>query len=332
MKDINAPRPLVSVIVPVYNVEEFLGECIDSILFQTYKDIEIILVDDGSTDSSSRVCDEYAVNHENIFVVHQDNHGLSVARNVGLEVSRGEFITFVDSDDWLDETMIEKCVNLMVEKKASACGVAFMKAYSDGKMTPAESTVKEIAVYPSETALSLYLYNTNLTVCVCGKVWKREVWEGITCPPGLLHEDQYTTHRLLEACKSVVFDPSPLYYYRQRKGSIGHSAFDERSYDLLRGIDQQYNTITQNHPALKNEVGSACSFWYCVFANMMIRDGHQDTDTYERCRQFVRSNIHSVLRTPWYTRTRKLQLTIFALSGKLYEIAYEVFLKRNRGC
>ncbi|RRF98017.1 MAG: glycosyltransferase family 2 protein [Coriobacteriaceae bacterium] len=324
-------QPLVSIIVPVYNVRPYLRECIDSLVMQTYENTEIILVDDGSTDGSSALCDELASFSKNIFVRHQSNKGLSGARNTGLAASHGSYLTFVDSDDWLAPDMIERCMNLINAFKADACGVTFNLAYPDGRFIPNETFATEPQCYGTKEALSRYLFNTNLTVCVCGKVWSKELWENVRCPEGKLHEDQHTTYRLIGEAKKVVFDPDPLYFYRQREGSIGHSSFSVRSYDLLDGIDAQYSYTSERYPEVEPRIGAACSFWYCVFVNMMLRSNYWDGSAVAKCQRFVRLHLKAISQTNDLTRKRKAQLWLFALCMPIYKHTYLRFIARRDG-
>lgn len=323
---------LVSVVVPVYNVEPYLCECVDSILGQTYGNIEVILVDDGSTDGSPALCDELADIDERVRAIHQENRGLSGARNTGLEASHGEFITFVDSDDWLASNMIERCMELIGEHDSDACGVVFDLAYPDGHFVPNETIAEGPECYGTEEALSRYLFNTNLTVCVCGKVWKKSLWTHVRCPEGKLHEDQHTTYRLIGEAERIVFDPEPLYFYRQREGSIGHSKFSERSYDLLEGVDAQYAYVSGRYPEAEGQIGAACSFWYVVFVNMMLRAEYWDAEAARRCQGFVKAHLGAIKRSPDLPKKRKAQLKLFATSMPVYKRAYLSFIdKKDRG-
>lgn len=314
-------RPMISVVVPVYNVEPYLKQCVDSLLGQTYSNIEIILVDDGSTDGSSMMCDEYSQQHDEVKVIHQRNQGLSAARNAGLEIATGEYITFVDSDDWLEECMVEQCIQLMQKYQAEVCGVVFLKEYPD-RSEINEVLTHQTMCYSSKTALTKYLFNSNLTVCVCGKVWKKSLWEDIRCPYGRLHEDQMTTYKLLDKAKNVVFYPAALYHYRQRSGSIGHSSFSPKSYDLLEAIDEQYEFISNKYPDIKKSIGIACSFWYMVFYNMMIRSDAKDSVAVCHCRKFVKRHLIGIMTSGDYSFKRKLQLILFCVSETAYRRLY----------
>lgn len=328
MKQDTIINPQVSVIIPVFNVEEYLCKCIDSVLEQTYENIEIILVDDGSSDESPKICDEYGESNERIKVIHKPNGGLSEARNVGIEHSNGEFLTFVDSDDWLAPNMIERCIEAIDRYKADLCAVSFMCAYPN-KMIPNPTSCSKPEVYTTKEALSRYMFNTNIGVCVCGSVYNAKLWDNVRHPIGKLHEDQFTKYLLIDHARKSVFIPEPLYFYRQREGSIGHSSFSEQSYDLLEGVDTQYQYISDKYPEIEPEIAAACSFWYMVFVNMMLRSGYSDPEATDHCRQFARAHIVDVMRSSYFQLHRKMQILLFAASNQMYSKMYLLYFSRG---
>lgn len=211
----------VSVIVPVYNIEQYLEECIDSIIHQTYEALEIILVDDGSTDLSSTICDKYKKIDNRIKVIHKENAGLASARNTGIKMSTGEFIIFVDGDDKIKINTIETLFFLL---KDYNCDISMVLS----QLSPYLSN--EIMVNNSEEMLLHILYISSFEVW--GKLFKRELFDNITFPEGKILEDLYTIPKILAKSKKVVMQHSSLYYYRQRKGSI----MDELKVDLSKEV------------------------------------------------------------------------------------------------
>lgn len=187
---------LISVVVPIYNVEKYLQKCIDSILAQTYRHLEIILVDDGSPDNCGAICDNYAQEDGRVLVIHKKNGGLSSARNAGLEIAKGELIVFIDSDDWIDANYIEKLYDDISESGADVAVPAFCISFENGDCA-VDSRVKEVTTYSKKEALEVFLFNGYLTPCVASKMWKKSLWQKIRCPEGKLFEDQYTTYKLL---------------------------------------------------------------------------------------------------------------------------------------
>ena len=219
----------VSVVVPVYNVEKYLNRCIDSILNQTFRDFELILVDDGSTDQSGRICDEYKEKDNRIVVIHKTNGGLSDARNYGIDRAKGEYITFIDSDDWIKERYIEVLYNNAVKFKVDISAVNLHKEYDDRSERSCDITE---GVFDGKAAMQFLYGDISIYLNVaCAKLYKIDLFEDIRYPVGKLHEDGFTTYKLLYFSNTVYFSNEDLYSYYQRQGSIMNkfsvSRFDE---------------------------------------------------------------------------------------------------------
>lgn len=213
----------VSIIVPVYNIERYISKCIDSLMRQTYKNIEIILVDDGSIDKSSHICDEYSNKYENIIVIHQENHGLSAARNCAIKKVTGSYILFVDGDDWIEEKTVEILVWLMEEDDADITAIIKTGHHFESG---------EVIIGDSYKML-LHMLNTSCFE-MWGKLFKRELFDDIKFPEGKIHEDLYTIPKLIaKSNKSVVYHKG-LYNYRQREDSIMVNAASDCYYDLIQ--------------------------------------------------------------------------------------------------
>lgn len=220
--------PVVSIIVPVYNVKSYVGECVESLCRQTYTNLEILLVDDGSTDGSGEVCDEYAGRDERIRVIHQANRGLSGARNMGLDDARGEYIAFVDSDDLVSPNYVETLYELLMKYEADIAACAYAKGTTEQLTDIREKVlsldnVREICM-PSVKLLKQWhgKYKQQETVA-WNKLYCREVWNGrkkIRFPEGRNHEDVLISHLVVQGAKTIVLTTEILYFYRIRKGSI----------------------------------------------------------------------------------------------------------------
>lgn len=216
-------EPLISVIVPIYKVETYLSKCIDSIIAQTYRNLEIILVDDGSPDSCGTICDTYKEKDNRIIVIHKKNGGLSDARNAGMEVANGEYFGFVDSDDFIHPQMYEMLMQYMLKQNAEVT-VCDFEVVEEG-VTPEVNqydTEQYYEVIDEKEKFSWYIVGTtSVTFTVAwNKLYKRELFEGITYPKGKVHEDEFTTYRLLYRALKTVYVKTPLYFYIQRGGSI----------------------------------------------------------------------------------------------------------------
>lgn len=223
----------VSIIVTVYNIEKYLEECIDSLINQTYQSIEIILVNDGSTDGSLEICNKYEKVNENIKVINQKNAGLSVARNVGVYEATGKYITFVDGDDWLKKDAIRTLVWLMEENDADISSIIREgHQYSSGEI-----------IIGDDKRMLLHLFNTQCFE-VWGKLYKKELFNSIRFPEGKIHEDLYIIPSLIAKCSKVVIYHKGLYYYRQREESImsqvRKSDFKELVECCIEGVENTY--------------------------------------------------------------------------------------------
>ena len=322
-------RELISVVVPVYNVAAYLERCVDSIVAQTYSTLEIILVDDGATDNSGEICDAYEKKYPKLIkTIHQTNMGLSGARNTGLSYAHGKYITFVDSDDWLASDMVETMYNNLKKYDAQISCISLYQAYENGKLVK-NSSKTEICVMSKEEALGKFLFNENLTVCVCGKLYKTSLWDTVKCPEGKLFEDQYTTYKLIDQAETIIFDPNPKYYYFKRHGSIGHSSFTEKTYELYWGIQEQYEYITKKYPSLSSQMAVAKITWEIVFINMMFCANRNDTLLVAKSRTFARRHIGDVLHCDDINTLRKVQILLFAYCLRLYKGAYLCYKKKK---
>lgn len=211
--------PKISVIVPVYKVEQYLCRCVDSILVQTFTDFELILVDDGSPDNCPAICDEYALKDSRIHVIHQENGGLSAARNAGIDWtfanSNSEWLSFIDSDDWVHSTYLEK-----LYKAVQETGLAVSICHYE--RTEGENpTIKEIELFnPIWDTEEFYCVHATTATIACGKLYKKECFQEIRYPVGKIHEDEFVTYRILFAYEKVVVIDQPLYAYYQNPNSI----------------------------------------------------------------------------------------------------------------
>ncbi len=222
----------VSVIVAFYNVGPYVDECVGSIVRQTYKDLEIILIDDGSTDNSGSILDEWASRDLRIKVIHEDNEGLSFARNRGLDISTGEAIAFIDGDDAVKENYIEILVNTMNETDADMCEVGRYENVLDEETLRFFSPVDDLLLYKDSGD---YIYDTytdrekrffQSAIVVWGKLYKRKVWDGVRFPKGRINEDSWVFPQVISRCDKIAVRGDCLYFYRKRRGSI-MSVLDE---------------------------------------------------------------------------------------------------------
>lgn len=320
--------PLITVAVPIYNVENYLSECIDSIIAQSYKNLEIILVDDGSPDKCGELCDEYQKADMRIRVIHQKNKGLSGARNSAIDIAEGEYITFVDSDDWISQDMVEKLYQKMVEMHADMVVSGIESFYEDGTKK-SNNHEKEVLNYTREEALDCFLFNDYLTPCVCGKLYKTSLWDDVRHPEGKLFEDQFTTYKIIDRCDKIVYLTTPMYHYRKRSGSIGHSTFGKKTYHLYEAIHEEYEFIVSKYSSACPNIAVARITWEIVFVDMLILANYQDMDAVRDTQRFARKHMKEVWRCGFVSGMRKGQIFLFAFSYPLYTVFYLQYKRKH---
>ncbi|MBU8586943.1 glycosyltransferase [Priestia megaterium] len=244
--------PTVSIIVPVYNVENYLVKCVNSILNQTLDNIEIILINDGSTDSSGEICNDFARIDERVSVIHQKNGGLSDARNTGLDVAKGKFVAFVDSDDYIHKDMYRLLVKTIEESECDIAEAGYKEVFED---TPYDDKVVyddkvSKRTYSGKSAIASTIMDHDCRNYVWNKLYKRELWKHSRFPYGKLFEDVFTTYKIVEKASKVVKIDSVLYYYFQRSNSIVNSSFSIRKLDHCEALEEMMLFIEKKYPEL----------------------------------------------------------------------------------
>ncbi|AND41926.1 glycosyltransferase involved in cell wall biosynthesis [Cytobacillus firmus] len=244
----------VSVVVPVYKVEKYLNRCVNSILNQTYTNLEIILVNDGSPDYCGEMIDSYAAKDSRIITVHKENGGLSDARNAGMEHVTGNYTMFVDSDDWLEVAMIEKLMNAITKYQADVVQSAFYYAYEEYLLYDNRYySIKDSPVILNNKSLMFELVkNEKVKNFAWGKLYKTELIKDLPFKKGVLFEDVFWAHIVMQRVNTYVILHQPLYYYLQRKDSIV-AMYTSRNLDILRGLKVRHKFIEQYYPELINE-------------------------------------------------------------------------------
>lgn len=234
MNSENKANELISVIVPIYKVEKYLNRCVDSILSQTYKNIEIILVDDGSPDACGEICDGYIEKDSRIKVIHKENGGLSDARNAGIEAAYGEYIIFVDSDDYIVPTMIEEMIEALIASKADLCICNINYVDENGAVINNQNMRSPIkkGIYSRDDVLN-FLVNDGywFYVTAWNKLYKTNVFRNIRFRVGKYHEDEFLIHEIIDRCDKVVCLEDRLYNYVQREGSIMNTGYSIKNLD-----------------------------------------------------------------------------------------------------
>lgn len=243
-----ASSPAVSVIVPVYGVEKFLPACLASLQAQTFHDYELILVDDGSPDESGKLCDAWAAAHPGVTVIHQQNQGLSGARNTGIAAAKGCYLAFVDSDDLVRPAFLQTLYDACEQNGAdlALCGVEDVAEDASPLPEPALSVPKP-GCYPGRSLLAqFYAPGAQSYTVAWNKLYRRELWQTLRYPLGKLHEDDAVAHRLFYAAHTVCCVAEPLYRYRLRAGSICHTEVRPAHFDGVDALLDRFLFYRQN--------------------------------------------------------------------------------------
>ena len=257
---------VISIIVPVYKVEDYIRRCIDSLLTQTYMNTQIILVDDGSPDMCGRICDEYAATDTRIQVIHKENGGLSDARNAGLLAAKGEYIAFVDSDDWVAPDYLERMYEALCKQNADICECSVQRT-SDEVLSVKTADASE-KVFGTESALAELIQDGVFRQHVWNKLYKRSCLANITFPIGKTNEDEFWTYRVFGRANSIVRIDDVLYFYFQRSGSIMGSQYSLKRLDALEAKAERQRYIEENYPSLSSKA-KVNLFASCIYAGQM---------------------------------------------------------------
>ncbi len=252
----------ISVIIPVYNVEKYLKRCLDSVITQTYENMEIILIDDGSMDSSGAICDRYAKKDERIRVIHKENGGLSDARNAGVKIASGEYITYIDSDDYIEPDNLQTLYQNLKQTGADVSIGALQYVYENDKVKKKERKKFQISVWSAEETLHNMLLQQKITTSVCGVLSKKEYWEKVRFPKGKICEDMGTSYKIYSQAKKIVYTEKIIYYYYMRLGSIQNGGFSKSKMDELEMVSECKRFLDLRYPRLKeattNRLISVC--------------------------------------------------------------------------
>lgn len=256
---------LISIIVPIYNVEKYLSRCVDSIIGQTYSNLEIILVDDGSPDKCPKICDDYAKIDNRIKVIHKENGGLSDARNAGMKIATGKYISFIDSDDYVSEDFIQILYDTMVTEGSDVAECNVVKVFGEG----IDSTEKcscdiSILTYNSQEALHQLLVEGDFRQHVWNKLYRADLVLDVPYAVGKLNEDEFWTYQIFGRSKKVTKINIVMYFYYQRSNSIIGSTFSIRRLDALEAKSNRQEYIETNYPDLKS-VAKIDFYGTCMF-------------------------------------------------------------------
>ena len=318
---------MISVIVPVYNVEDYLKIALDSLVMQTFYDFEVILINDGSTDMSGNICEEYARLHSNFHVYHKKNGGQSAARNFGIKKAKGEFFTFLDSDDYFESHALELFMQL--QKKYNADIVSTKeKEVRNSELNIHDPNFQlfedNVRIFEGKTFLEKAFYNDEITVSNGGKLFKKEVLN-VCYPNGKIYEDLYVFSEIALNSKRVVHTNIQVYNYLIREGSTVHSSFKKNQYDFFEAIEHNKNVLREKVPngyelekalIAKKVIGSF------ILSNQAIKTSLEDV---KEIKKRIKPDYFNIMFNHKISLSRKIQSTLFLLSPNFYYFIIKLY-------
>lgn len=306
----------ISIIIPVYNVEKYLSRCIRSLLNQTFSDFEILLIDDGSTDKSGEICNEYSKNFDFIKVYHKDNGGLSDARNYGIDKSRGKYVTFVDPDDFVHKDYLKTLFELVQEDEVQVSCISGVR-YLEGSKIPNPGHSSENVVNTTD-GLRNMLIRKGFGVSAWGKLFEKEMFRTIRFPKGKIYEDIFTIPYVIAKSEKIAYKEEYMYYYFVRKDSITHAEFDSRNLMMLEGLNKLSEFIMANYPELKDAM--QCRYIWDILS---LINKACSTKEYKKLVKKIISNNNefwnSALENIYLDKRRKFQVRLINWSITVYK-------------
>ena len=294
--------PIVSVVIPVYNVIQYLTLCLDSVLSQTYRNLDILLIDDGSTDGSSKICDEYAKRDGRIRVFHTTNHGLSAARNLGIENATGEFLMFIDSDDWVEKNAVEILLELSMKTTSDIAVACFYREFTN--TSSQKKQCYETQVVQGMDILSLFA-SGMLSNVVWNKLYRKACFRETRFPDGHVFEDVFTLWRILTALaennRTIVVLPNCLFHYRMRKSSISHQRSLYYYSDRWKACREKFDALSLYQDRLLPECMNTIGATWCYFAGFSSKEREQGTDLLQEMRDFSRKHFRTLFHGKYRT-------------------------------
>lgn len=306
----------VSVVVPIFKVEKYLRKCVESIVNQSYSNLEVILVNDGSPDTCGEIADQYAEIDNRVIVVHKENGGLSDARNCGMQYVTGEFLIFVDSDDWIDPYMIETLVDACLTYKADAVQSAFYYAYENYLLFDNRyySQNDSPVVLNNQTLMYELVVNERVKNFAWGKLYKTHLIQDLPFDKGVLFEDVFWAHKVMHRVNRYVILHEPMFYYYQRNDSIV-STYTPRNLDILKGLKQRHSFLEENYKDFVYESYKLIFKTSLQHYLLLLRNKDKDKKGLYRkeIQKYIRENYQELRLAVKHDMKLKTQLYLFKI-------------------
>lgn len=323
---------LISIIVPVYNVEKYLTRCIDSILNQSYRNIEIILVDDGSPDNCGAICDKYAKKDARIKVIHKKNGGLSSARNAGIEISTGDYIGFIDSDDWIAEDMYEHLLRLIKDTKSDVACCRWRDVY-DEIAIKSDTDSTRFNIYEEDEILYNF-FKGEFKSATCPRLYKRSLLKKIRFYEGRVNEDYLFSYEIFSSCKRVVQSEAPKYMYYVNNISITRNGLREKDLDYIFVCNEVLNMVKRSSNYKKFEKYAEIRLSRASFTLLMKLAYYGSKLDHKRTQEIkkilltnLRRDYVKLIKSNIIPINRKIVITLTCININIVEISCKIYKK-----
>lgn len=324
-------QPKISVIVPVYNVEKYLTECLNSLVQQTYENLEIIVVDDGSTDLSGKICDDFAKKYDSVTVLHKQNGGQSSARNAGTRLSSGEYIAFVDSDDYVSKDCFQYLYDLIKRHSATVAVGAFCQFVDGTKPNISICNNKEIEL-SKEMALEETCYCNYFTNSACGKLYPTSIVREHPYPEGKIYEDIATTYKIFADVDSIAVGNKPILFYRQHAESTLHEPLSDRHLCAIEIFEEKLSFMKQNYPILIPAVKSHFADKVLGFMPRLIDGSKHSKCFFKLVKKAFAPYYFTVIKDSKFAIKHKIALTMVMCGYTPMRLFYLVRKISYRSC
>lgn len=315
---------LITIIIPIYNAEKYLKMCLDSVVKQTYKNLEIILINDGSTDGSDKICDNYAKKDRRVNVIHKKNSGQSDCKNIGTSIAKGKYITYVDSDDFIDDKYIEYLYYLIKKDNCDMSITGYEVIHNDGKK---EKTCNHEKILTPEETLEKYLYFNGINSASWAKLYKTSIAKKVKYPIVKCFEDDATVYKLISLCNKISIGNTQMYHYIIRKNSVTTSRFDENKLYLLTAVDEMQNYLLPLYPNLKKAIIrrkiNARFSTLCRLINSNEKNQKIEKDLID----YINNNKKYILSDKNTPKRDKIAIFILSINKHLFKICWKIYQK-----
>ena len=317
-------KDLISIVIPVYNVEKYLQKCVESVKNQTYKNIEIILVNDGSTDKCTEICEKLKKEDGRIKVIHKKNGGLSDARNVGINNASGNYISFIDSDDYVEKNYISLLYDTLVSYNADMSIASHMVIYEKNHID--KSTGLEFKDN-AENILEKMLYDDGIDLSAWGKLYKKQLFDEVRFPKGRLFEDSATTYKLIDKSEIIAVYSKPVYNYIIRRNSISNEEFSERKLDLIVSTKEMTDYIRNKYPNLSKACDRRLMYAYLSTLTQLSKSNIRNKKIENELMGYIKVHRKEILKDKKAPKRDKIGIISTMMGFQCFKYVWMIYSK-----